>query len=59
MRYSSTPVKCEHCKKLDYFLVQIVEQGEKSFMLSQCPNCKRHDDIREVVSKKTLEGDEK
>ena len=39
---------CCHCNKRNYFLVTVLKKDKKAFYLTQCPRCKKYDEVKEI-----------
>ena len=49
MKLSGKSGKCPYCQKISYFYTFLVKQSNKLFLLTQCPRCKKHDEVREAT----------
>ena len=48
-KYTSTLCECHNCRKKNNFLITVLEKNKKAFYLTQCPKCKKYDDVKELT----------
>jgi hypothetical protein len=48
-KYTYGLCECYNCGKRNNFLIVVVKKNKKAYYLTQCPKCKKYDEIKEIT----------